>query len=85
VKELSTRKVKNMITNDKNDELNYNRISDIYRFKTMTNYSADYVAGIIRFALAPYDPEILEFYHSTKSWNPKEVIIKFVLRNREEF
>jgi len=84
LKELSTRKVRNEITNNKADKLTYNRLSDIYTFKTMTNYSAGYVAGIIRFALGQWEPELLEFYPNTKSWKPKEVIIRFYLRNKEE-
>ena len=82
---LSTRKVRNEITNDKEDKLAYDKESEVYTFKTKTLSSAGYVVGCLKFALQPYEPEFLEFYKSTKSWKSKAVTIKFYLRNKEDF
>lgn len=83
MKEITLRQVRKEITNDTNDKLTYNRMSDIYRFETMTNDSAGYVAGLIEFALKHWDPEMLEFYPVPKSWKPQKVIITFILKNKE--
>ena len=82
LKELSTRKIRNEITNDKADKLTYEKDSEIYTFRTKTYNSAGYIVGCIRFALQQYEPEFLEFYKSTKSWKPKIVTIRFYLRNK---
>lgn len=82
---LTTNKIRNMITNDREDRLTYDKESEIYTFKTKTYNSAGYIVGVLRFALQPYEPEFLEFYKSTKSWKPQNVTIKFYLRNKEDF
>lgn len=84
-KVINTRKIRNLITNDKGDKLTYDKDSEVYTFKTSTYNSAGYIVGIIRFALREYEPEFLEFYKSTKSWKPKVVTIKFYLRNKGGF
>jgi len=83
-KEISTRKIRSMITNNKEDKLTYDKESEVYTFKTKTYNSAGWIVGVIRFALREYEPEFLEFYKSTKSWKPKVVTIKFYLRNKED-
>ena len=81
---ISVRKVRNEITNNKEDKLTYDKESEIYTFKTKTYNSAGYIVGVLRFALQQYEPEFLEFYKSTKTWKPKIVTIKFYLRNKED-
>ena len=83
-KVINTRKIRNEITNNKEDKLTYDKESEIYTFKMKTCDSAGYVVGGIRFALQQYEPEFLEYYESTKSWKPKVVTIKFYLRNKED-
>lgn len=82
MEEISTKKIRNEITDNKNDKLTYDKDSEIYTFKTSTYNSAGYVVGIIRFAIGRYEPEFLEYYKSTKSWEPKVVVIRFYLRNK---
>lgn len=81
---LSTRKVRNEITNNKEDKLAYNKGSEVYTFEIKTFNSAGYIVGVLRFALQQYEPKFLEFYESAKSWKPKVVTIKFYLRNKED-
>lgn len=81
---FDTKKIKKMITNNKEDKLTYEKGSEVFTFKTSTYNSAGYIVGILRFALQSYEPEFLEFYKSTKTWKPKIVTVRFYLRNKED-
>ena len=81
---MFTKQIRKMLTNDKADKLTYEEDSEMFTFVTLTNYSATWIAHHIESALEQYEPELLEFYHSTKSWKPKWVIIKFYLKNKGE-
>ena len=77
---VSTRKIRNMITNNKKDKLTYDKESGVYTFKTYSCNSAGWIVGLLRFILREYEPEFLEYYKSTKTWKERLVTIKFYLR-----
>jgi len=80
---MKVNQIKKMITNNKEDKLIYEKESGIFTFKTETYNSTGYIASCIRHVFEQYEPEILEFYNSTKTYEPKIVTIKFVLKNKK--
>lgn len=79
---LSTRKVRNEITNNKEGKLTYEKGSEIYTFITETWIAHRYIASYVRNMLLQYSPEILKSHRNSRT---EIVTIKFYLRNKEVF
>jgi len=78
---MFTRKIRKMLTEDKEDKLTYQKDSEVFTFKTKTGEPAGLIAGYIRNALIQFDPKMLEFYEYLKTGR---VVVKFFLRDKEE-
>ena len=71
--------IKEMLTEDKEDKLTYQKGSEVFTFKTKTGEPPGLIAGYVRNALLQFDPKILEFYECLKT---ESVTVKFYLRNK---
>lgn len=78
---MFTKQVEEMLTENKEDKLTYQKDSEVFTFKTKTGEPAGLVAGYVKDALMQFEPKILEFYEYLKTGN---VVVKFYLRNKEE-
>lgn len=78
---MLTMKIRKMLIDNKEDELTYQKDSEVFTFKTKTGEPAGLVAGYIRNALLQFDPKVLEFYEDLKIGN---VVVKFFLRYKPE-
>lgn len=77
---MLTKEIRDILKIDLEDKLTYRKDTEIFTFKTNTTRSPGHVVGEMKIVLAPYEPEILEFYRTSSI----TVIVRFILRNRME-
>lgn len=75
---MLTRKIRKILTSNRDDRLTYQKGSEVFTFKTTTGEPAGLVAGDITSALISFDPKILQFYEYLKTGI---VVVKFCLLN----